>query len=267
MESCLQCCLIYTYGLTDNLNLIQAGCCCAGKIINQFMYADDIVLICPSAKGMRKLLNECSKYGEAYDIKFNGSKSQLMLFDSQKYGVEANLTLAGTSLKYVSNYNYLGHIIDNRLRDDLEVDMQSKKGLLYGRSNMLIRQFYNCSKEIKNRLFSAYCSNLYLCFLWSSYRQSVYNAVKVAYNNSYRILHNLDRRCSASGMFVLNNVYSFPEMLRKRSLGFMNRLKLSQNDILSTIVQSDMYNSSELTLTWHNMIYSGFIKNNILITL
>ena len=42
------------------------------------MYADDIVLFAPSAKGLQKTINVCYAYGCDNDIIFNSSKSQVM---------------------------------------------------------------------------------------------------------------------------------------------------------------------------------------------
>ena len=61
---------------------------------------------------------------------------------------------------------------------------------------MLLRKFYFCSERVKNRLFSSYCSNLYLCSLWANYRKSAISRFIVSYNNAFRILHNLHMRCS-----------------------------------------------------------------------
>ena len=176
-----------------------------------------------------------------------------MLFDTRKYGANCEVFLGGKPLVYVDNYKYLGHIIDNKLSD--EADMNSKIGQLYGRSNILIRKFYFCTTEVKNRLFSTFCNNLYLSYLWVNSRKSVFQSVKVAFNNAYRILHNLDRRCSASGMFVNNGVQSYPEMNRKCIYGFMKRLHCSHNCIISTIVASDIYFTSDLTFYWHQCVY------------
>ena len=63
-----------------------------------------------------------------------------MLFDTQCYGTYTQILL-NNSLKYVDCYN-----INNKLDD--ESDMKSKIGLLYGRSNMLIRKFYFCSSSV-----------------------------------------------------------------------------------------------------------------------
>ena len=39
---------------------------------------------------------------------------------------------------------------------------------LYARINMLRRKFYFCSDQVKNKLFSAYCNNIYICVRYGS---------------------------------------------------------------------------------------------------
>ena len=77
-----------------------------------------------------------------------------MFFNTLKCGKRANILLDGNALDYVSNFKYLGHIIDNKLNDEL--DMKSKERMLYGRSNVLIRKFYFYSAFVKHKLFSVY---------------------------------------------------------------------------------------------------------------
>ena len=61
------------------LNKVPAGCRSAGLIINHLMYADDLVVFAPSAKGLQKLLDVCIDYGQNHDIIYNSLKSNLML--------------------------------------------------------------------------------------------------------------------------------------------------------------------------------------------
>ena len=69
---------------------------------------------------------------------------------------------------------------------------------------MLLGKFHFCSEHAKNKLFMTYCNNVYLCSLWVKYRKQFI----VSYNNSFRILHGLPMRCSASGMLATANVDS-----------------------------------------------------------
>jgi len=47
---------IYVNVLSEQLNSVMVGCCLNGKIINHLYYADDLVLLSPSAFGLQKLI-------------------------------------------------------------------------------------------------------------------------------------------------------------------------------------------------------------------
>ena len=49
-------------------------------MVNHLAYADDLVILNPSAKCLQKLLNMCSEYGEEHDIVFNHTKTECMYF-------------------------------------------------------------------------------------------------------------------------------------------------------------------------------------------
>ena len=244
----------YMNELSVTLNSAPIGCCFADVVINHLMYADDLVVFAPSAKGLQTLLDLCVKFGEDNDILFNRSKSKLMLFDTIKCGNHANILVNGNALDYVSNFKYLGHIIDNKLNDEL--DMKSKERMMYGRSNMLIRKFYFCSASVKHKLFSAYCSNIYLFTLWAQYRRAAGRSIKVAYNNAFRIIMGFNMRCSASGMFAVSGVLNFSAMYRRHVFSFKCRLESSFNSIIMCLIGSDVYSSSKLKCLWHKELYS-----------
>ena len=59
--------------------------------------------------------------------------------------------------------------------------------------------------DVKNKLFSTFFNNIYMCALWVKCTKSTFHMFIVSYNNCYRILHRLPMRCSASGMFAAAN--------------------------------------------------------------
>ena len=71
---------IYMDDLSTKLNKHNIGCTIGELVINHIMYADDIVLISLSSRGLRILLNECEKYGIECDVLFNPKKSAVMFF-------------------------------------------------------------------------------------------------------------------------------------------------------------------------------------------
>ena len=48
--------------------------------VGAIVYADDIVLLAPSANAMRLMLSECDLFGCQYSVRFNATKSKSMLF-------------------------------------------------------------------------------------------------------------------------------------------------------------------------------------------
>ena len=74
----------------DNLSLQlhrqSIGCTVSGSVVKHMLYADDIVLFAPSAKGLQKLLDLSHTYGCNHDIEFNPSKSSVLYIDSGKAG-------------------------------------------------------------------------------------------------------------------------------------------------------------------------------------
>ena len=60
--------------LSFKLRKIYAGCKIANMIINHLFYADDLVLLCPSHRGMQELLETCEKYAYENNIIFTTKK-------------------------------------------------------------------------------------------------------------------------------------------------------------------------------------------------
>ncbi len=110
---------------------------------------------------MQTIIDATYAFGNAYAIVFNITKSQVLFYDTLKMCQAANIMLGDTVISVTQTYMYLGNIITNNLSD--EADMEDKMIWLYSRSNMLRRKFYFCSDQVKNKLFSAYCNNIYIC--------------------------------------------------------------------------------------------------------
>ncbi|KAL0869315.1 hypothetical protein ABMA27_007575 [Loxostege sticticalis] len=143
------------------------------------------------------------------------------------------VTLMGTKLKSVSQFKYLGHIVTEDLLDNCDIERERRA--LAVRCNMLARRFARCTKEVKITLFKAFCQTFYTCSLWCSYSQRTYNALRVQYNNAFRMLMGLPRFCSASTMFAQAGVDDFYAIIRKRTASMLDRVQRSVNSILVAI--------------------------------
>ena len=201
--------------LSVNLNKLQIGCFYAETIMNHMMYADDLCGFSPSVAGLRKLTDCCAEYGNMFDITYNANKSFCLVIDNKardKKNIHP-VVINTHTLPYTAKCKYLGHIINNNLTDDDDIARQ--KRCIYAQANALARKFNLCNSSIKTTLFNSYCGSMYTSSLWCNFKkQSPKEGITVAYNNSFRILHNLSPRCSASHMFATNYVKSFNERIR-----------------------------------------------------
>ena len=95
---------LYVNDLSVQLQKLPVGCCCDDMVVNHLMYAYYIVLLAPSGKWMQTSIGATYAYGNAYDIIFNITKSQVMSYDTLKIGQAANIMLGGTVLSVVQTY-------------------------------------------------------------------------------------------------------------------------------------------------------------------
>ena len=160
---------IYMDGLSSRLIYSEVGCNINGKCVNHLMYADDLTLLSPSAKGMQKLLDICQSFAIEFDILYNTTKSVCLYFESKKFKLLTipYVMLDGKRIEYVDSYKLLGMVIENSGSDKKDIARQIRS--LYFRANMLVRKFSSCSYQVKRQLFMSYCTNLYCVQLWSVY--------------------------------------------------------------------------------------------------
>ncbi|KAL0872160.1 hypothetical protein ABMA27_004569 [Loxostege sticticalis] len=226
---------LYVNRLIGELSSTMVGCSVDGTFVNNISYADDMVLLSPSISALRKLVNICEGYAEAHGLRYNTSKSEMLVFraGTKHYPMIPPVTLCGTPLKLVSQFKYLGHWVTADQHDDMDVERERRA--LAVRSNMLIRRFAKCTKDVKVTLFKAFCQSFYTCSLWIDYTRKAYNVLRVQYNNAFRALVGLPRYCSASGMFSEARTDDFYALMRKRVASLWRRVRASPNSVLQTV--------------------------------
>lgn len=211
------------------------GCHIDGICVNNISYADDMVLLSPSIRALRKLIGMCESYAETHGLKYNALKSEFMVFktSSNNYSDVPPVLLCGTPLNRATKVKYLGHWVSEDLKDNLDIERERRS--LAVRCNMLARRFARCTTHVKVTLFKAFCQSFYTCSLWVDFTQRAYSDLRIQYNNAFRVLVGLPRFCSASGMFADAHVDSFSTIIRKRCASLLRRVRDSPNIILRTM--------------------------------
>ena len=174
-------------GLSSSLSNTPTGCAIGGVRVNHIMYADDLVIISPSVKGLQRLLDVCAVYGQTHDILFNDDKTVCMFMPTKSsfYINTPALFLNGRRLSFTFKYKYLGMLITHDGFD--EANMSRQRGFFYARSNGLSKNFNACSPSVKATLFRTFCSNMYCGHLWHDFRKRALRRLIVGYH-SFRFL-------------------------------------------------------------------------------
>ncbi|XP_063548988.1 uncharacterized protein LOC134756075 [Cydia strobilella] len=144
-----------------------------------------MVLLSPSIDALRTLVSVCERYAEAQGLKYNVSKSELLVFRERTVQLDdlmlPPVRLNGTPLKVVREFKYLGHWVTSSLKDDVDVERERR------------------ALAPMDQLYS-----------------KTYSALRIQYNNAFRMLLGLPRYCSASGMFAEARTDGFHAIMRKR---------------------------------------------------
>lgn len=228
---------IYVNKLLVELSNTHVGCHIDGVSLNNLSYADDMVLLSPSICGMRKLLSICEGYAEQCGLKYNPTKSELLVFRGRNKSPSyiPPVTLCGSLLQRVTQFKYLGHIVTEDLKDNL--DMERERRALAVRGSMVARRFAGCSVPVKITLFKAFCQTFYTSSLWANHTQRANNALRVQYNNTFRMLLRLPPYCSASGMFADAHTDDYFAIMRKKVASITRRVGGSTNSILRVFAE------------------------------
>ena len=109
-----------------------------------------------------------------------------------------------------------------------------------------------CCKKIQCIIFQEIICNMYCSHLWCDFKNETLRRLIVGYNHSFRIIMKYPLHCSASGMFVFNNVPSFKELWRKSIYGFKQRVDNSLNKVVNTVANTTLL-SSRLRKHWRTV--------------
>ena len=248
---------IYIDDLSKKLAKLNIGCLTGALIVNHLLYADDIILISPSSRGLHRLLRECEDYGLANDIVFNASKSAVMCFRSKssiKFKIP-DFVLSNATIPRVNVFKYLGHFLSDCSSDALDIERQRKKIFMQG--NSLKRKFYMCTIDVKITLFQSFCSPLYTAHLWTKYSNNDMFKLYRAYHNTFKLFLGVSTREHTSPIFAILNVRTCPGVIRNLIFRFMVRIKESSNSIIKAIYSSSMFYQSSIWKHWRSLLYTN----------
>jgi hypothetical protein len=178
---------LYLDNLLESLAKCIYGCRIGSLFFGAFAYADDIILLSPTASGLQKMLEICYDFGQEFSILFNESKTQCIRFGSSAF-THPKMFLGDKELIWYDKVKYLGNWLNSKL-DDSD-DIVYKKGLFIQSINRLLSNFIFLPVDILYKLFVSYCSSYYGCHLWEM-SSFVHGPLQITWNKCMRRIWQL----------------------------------------------------------------------------
>jgi len=137
---------VYFDTLLSNLNAAGKGCHIGSFFVGALAYADDLVLLAPSANAMRCMLRICDEYAAQFKVVLNASKSKCLCCHpngTTKHATQAACSpcflIGSQQIEFVDKWPHLGHIITNDCIDT--DDILAKRSSLIGQINKVLYNF------------------------------------------------------------------------------------------------------------------------------
>jgi hypothetical protein len=231
---------VYYDELLRRLKQSRMGCVIGHWYIGALAYADDIVLLAPSATAMRRLLTICDQFADDYNLSFNTNKSQCMFFPPvgvQRLSTLPTFRLNGKELTFVDKYMHLGHFITVDATDD--ADIRQRRNILIGQINKLLCQFGKLDIVTKNRLFTVYCSSHYGAELWDLDCNAL-AAYGAAWRTGLRRIWRLPRNAHGDLVALVSMTIPMHDIVQQRFLNFVLGCLKSPNKLPEYIIRHSL---------------------------
>lgn len=119
---------VYIDKLLTRLSQCGTGCYIGLNFVGALAYADDIVLLCPTAAAMRTFLLVCDAFASEFDIKFDALKSKLLVCmpssrckQPASYLSSCQFFINDNPIERVDSFLHLGHVITSNLSDKEDI--------------------------------------------------------------------------------------------------------------------------------------------------
>lgn len=247
---------LYIDGLLVALSKAGVGCYIGTNFVGALAYADDIVLLAPSASALRTMLHVCDNYARDYSISFNASKSKclVVLPDNRlflnEFVKKGTFYVGNNPIEYVDHFIHLGHVITNRLTDN--DDIVKRRHDFVGQVNNVLCFFRKLNSCVVHRLFQSYCMSLYGCELWLLSNTHI-SDLCTSWRKSLRRVWRLPPTTHCYLLPLLSQCLSLEEEISRRSLKFIQDCVCNRSRLVRAIANYGIYHGRYNSFIGHNV--------------
>ena len=221
---------VYLDEMLQRLRNSGYGCHIGPHFAGVLAYADDVVLLSPNLFGLTQMAEICTDYAREFDLSFNASKSQFIVFGNDNNGACTSFRFMNVNIPCSDHICHLGHkLFANVTRFDLE----GITATFYKQFNNFRSKFAGVPSFVQSELFHVYCSSFYgylllpldkcikkLQIVW---RKSMRQVWKLPYRTHCQIVSNLSSKLCEFHMLIKRNL-NFALKCINHSIAFVKYL-------------------------------------------
>lgn len=208
-----------------------SGCYYGLNYVGILQYADDIVLLCPSIRGLNRMLHIVNEYFKSQHLCFNASKSCGVAFGSPAV-FQFGVFLDGTRIPFLDKCKYLGVTLTSMLDDSYHARQIRRD--FYARFNSLFVLFRK-NRGVLLHLFKICCTSMYGIQCCDLRNRELLTIIEVSFNKALRRIFNLPYRTHRYILRQLADIDHTNVTIMSRMLGFTATCIVSPNRIVKNV--------------------------------
>ena len=256
----------YINDVIEAISELNVGCKLHFYRLNILAFADDIILVCPSANGLQFLIDKFVNLIEKLSLCINEKKTVAMIIKCKLFrnvSIKPVFCIKNTIIEIVSKHRYLGVMF----MDNLSIIEDIRKC-----NKTFLKQFYNIWRkfsytdfEVFKFLFTSHCTSFFGCELWFDIKGSTYeyHVMEVTYHKAIKKMLGLPWRfsnhiaCEVAGLPIFNH------FINKRILCFLFNMIQTTSPCILPLRDYFMYDS-HLVKSLSLIFNESYSVNNIL---
>jgi len=187
----------------DNLRHSNIGCHVLSTYVGCILYADDMILLCPSIKGLQSMLDICDRTAKDLLLQFNVSKSFCISAGKLAGSTVGEMKIGDRNIEWVRSIKYLGLTLSGG--KNLHFDIGKTKQNFYTACNCIMSQAKNLDEVIHLTLQESYCLPILIYGVSvACYTKRQLDELNACWNSVYRKIFGFNKwesvRCFIGGL-------------------------------------------------------------------
>lgn len=218
---------IYIDCIIPAIKSSNIGCKIGSVFLGVMIYADDILLLSASSKGLQAMLSICQQHSSKLDLSFGTAKSLCVLFAKRKRRTPPpTMYLYGKPLPWTKGAKHLGVFLENN--SSFTRDMSEKRLKFIGLCHSLIQEFPKGTPDLMMKLVNIYATGcLHSSQLWN-FNCSQFTQLLRTWNKLIRRFYKLKFWTHRWLLSVLCKFTHLEGILAGNFLGFVQNLRSSE---------------------------------------